>query len=99
MIDRDELLAGIEADPRPSPTLGDLVAQPPIVAHPHETCRSIATRMAVHGVERLPVVADGHPPTLLGIISRSDLVNPSARLFEDEVKRERLNPIASADEA
>jgi H+/Cl- antiporter ClcA len=99
MIDRDELLAGIEDDPRPSRTLADLVAQPPIVAHPHEACRAIATRMAVHGVERLPVVADDHPPQLLGIISRSDLVNPSARLFEDEVKRERLNPIASADEA
>lgn len=57
---------------------------------PDETCRSVATRMAVNGVDRLPVVADVQSQKLLGIISRSDLVEPGRALFEEEVQRERL---------
>src|ERR1700761_4801925 len=38
--------------------VGDLMEDTPAIALPHETCRLIATRLAVHGLERLPVVAD-----------------------------------------
>jgi len=49
--------------------------------------------MAVHSLERLPVVADRKSMRLLGIVSRSDLVKPSLSHFEEEHKRERFRRI------
>ena len=62
----------------------------PVMALQDETCRTIATRLAVHGLERLPVVADAQSRRLIGIISRSDLVNASHGLFEEEQQHERF---------
>ena len=62
----------------------------PLFVLPDETCRSAASRMAVHQFERLPVVSDPDTRKLLGIISRSDLVEPGRTLFEEEERRERL---------
>jgi CBS domain-containing protein len=59
-------------------------------ALPSETCRLVATRLAVHGLERLPVVADANTLQLIGIVSRSDLVKPSLAHFDDEHKKERF---------
>ena len=61
-----------------------------LFALPEETCRSVVTRMAVNGMDRLPVVADANTRKLLGIISRSDFVEPGRTLFDEEVRRERL---------
>jgi len=63
---------------------------PPLVALPGETCRAVATRLAVHGVERLPVVADPHSLVLVGIISRSDLVKPALGLHQEEHERRTM---------
>ena len=60
---------------------------------PGETCRLVATRLAVHGLERLPVVADGETLRLVGIVSRSDLVKPSLAHFDEEHKHERFRRI------
>jgi CBS domain-containing protein len=70
--------------------------KPLVVATPDETCRTIATRMAVHGVERMPVVESKASARLVGIISRSDLVKPAAVLFDEEHLREkfRTSPFA-----
>ncbi|MTW05431.1 CBS domain-containing protein [Pseudoduganella ginsengisoli] len=57
---------------------------PPPVALPGETCRIVATRMAVHGVEHLPVVADTESLRLIGVVSRSDLVKPALSLHKVE---------------
>ncbi|APR38631.1 chloride channel protein [Paraburkholderia sp. SOS3] len=73
--------------------VGDLMQDTPAVAMPHETCRLIATRLAVHGLERLPVVADRKSMRLIGIVSRSDLIKPSLGHFEEEHKRERFRYI------
>ena len=62
----------------------------PAFALPSETCRLVATRLAVHGLERLPVVADRQTMRLVGVVSRSDLVKPSLGHFEEEHKRERF---------
>ena len=66
----------------------------PVVALPGETCRLVATRLAVHGLERLPVVADRESLRLIGIVSRSDLVKPSLAHFEDEHKKERFRRVS-----
>jgi H+/Cl- antiporter ClcA/predicted transcriptional regulator len=65
----------------------------PVVALPAETCRLVATRLAVHGLERLPVVADRETLRLVGIVSRSDLVKPSLAHFEEEQKKERFRRV------
>ncbi|KAA1013190.1 CBS domain-containing protein [Paraburkholderia panacisoli] len=66
----------------------------PAYALPSETCRLVATRLAVHNLERLPVVADRKTMRLVGIVSRSDLVKPSLSHFEEEHKRERFRRLA-----
>ncbi|HEY4352797.1 MAG TPA: chloride channel protein, partial [Paraburkholderia sp.] len=73
--------------------VGDLMEDTPAVALPHETCRLIATRLAVHGFERLPVVADRKSMRLIGLVSRSDLIKPSLGHFEEEHKREQFRYI------
>jgi CBS domain-containing protein len=89
MIDREALLAG-----RHNPAygkIGDLFGvNVPIMALPGETCRMVASRLAVHGLERLPVVIDAQARELVGIISRSDLVKPSLAFFDEEERREKF---------
>jgi CBS domain-containing protein len=72
-------------------TLADVLGQSvPASALPSETCRLVATRLAVQNLERLPVVADRKTMRLVGIVSRSDLIKPSLSHFEEEHKRERF---------
>ena len=74
--------------------LADVLQQrSPAFALPDETCRLVATRLAVHGLERLPVVADRETMRLVGIVSRSDLIKPSLSHFEEEHKKERFRRI------
>jgi len=83
MIDRATLLAG-QQNPA-AERVGDLFgANEPDLALPDETCRAVAIRLAVHGLERLAVVADAQSRRLVGIVSRSDLVKPSFALFAEE---------------
>ncbi|KVE39268.1 chloride channel protein [Burkholderia sp. TSV86] len=65
-------------------------APTPAYALPHETCRLVATRLAVRELERLPVVADSGSLRVVGIVSRSDLVKPALKHFDEEHKRERF---------
>jgi len=87
MLDRATLLAKRES--RAAVKVGDLYgANAPIVARPEETCRTISNRLAVHALERLPVVADAQSHRLVGIVSRSDLVKPSSVSSDEEDRRE-----------
>jgi H+/Cl- antiporter ClcA/CBS domain-containing protein len=87
MIERDALLEGV-ANPAAT-VMSDLFgANVPIMALPGETCRTVANRLAVHGLERVPVVTDAQSRRLLGIISRSDLVKPSLAFSEEEERFE-----------
>jgi CBS domain-containing protein len=97
MIDREGLLAGLD---RPGAArVADLFgANVPAMALPDENCRIIATRLAVHGLERLPVVRDASSRRLVGLISRSDLIKPSMAIGEEEEVTERFFelPLGSA---
>ena len=91
MLDRDALLAG---QARGAHNVAELFgANAPVMALPGETCRIVATRLAVHGLERLPVVADSQSRRLVGIVSRSDLVKPSLAFFDEEQRRERFRRV------
>jgi CBS domain-containing protein len=86
MLDRDAL-----SGQPPEAAVGKLfgINRPP-VALASETCRIVATRLAVHGIERLPVVASAAEPRLLGIVSRSDLIKATAGLHVEEHLRRTL---------
>jgi CBS domain-containing protein len=89
MLDRAGLLTAQSS--QSTKVVGDLFGvNLPVVALPDETCRTVATRLAVHGLERLPVVKDAQSRKLLGIIARSDLIKPSLGLFEEEENYEQF---------
>ncbi|MDN7616372.1 chloride channel protein [Burkholderia cepacia] len=69
----------------------------PAFAQAHESCRVVASRLAMLGLERLPVVADEQSMRITGIVSRSDLIKPALQHFDDEQKRERFRPIVPAN--
>jgi H+/Cl- antiporter ClcA/CBS domain-containing protein len=91
----------------PETPVGDLFgAAAPAVALAGETCRAIATRLAVLGLERLPVVAEANSLALVGIVSRSDLIKATAVLHVEEHERRVMRtrpfarpPAARADQA
>ncbi|KIQ29629.1 chloride channel protein [Variovorax paradoxus] len=72
-------------------TVGDACGDAvPVFALAGENCRLVATRMARHRLERLPVVKDAQSLALVGLVARSDLIKPSLAHFDEEEKRERL---------
>ncbi|HEV7484907.1 MAG TPA: chloride channel protein [Thermoanaerobaculia bacterium] len=91
VVDANEKLLGILtisdvmelslSEPDAALTARDLIRLDPIVAHPEETCREAAERMAESGIGRLPVLSGGK---LIGIITRSDLLKPRLLRFEEE---------------
>jgi len=90
MLDRDMVL-------RRDPAIGDdeavgvLVKDIPVlVALPGESARSLSSRMATVDIERIAVVDGLGSMRLVGIISRSDLVEPARHLHDEEQKRERF---------
>ena len=68
----------------------DLIHREPITAFPWESARVAAERMAEHGVGRLVVVDPDSPTRPVGIVTRSDLLKPRARMVEAEGRRERV---------
>ncbi len=76
--------------------VGDLYGlNAPIVALATETCRSVATRLAVHGLERLPVVADARSHRLIGLVSRSDLIKTTLTVHDEEHERQTFRRVLS----
>lgn len=87
MVDREAVV--VAHRPGAGQTVGDLFgANVAPVALASETLKTISTRLAVHGLERLPVIDDPARRQLMGIVSRSDLVKPSLNSFDEEERRE-----------
>jgi H+/Cl- antiporter ClcA/CBS domain-containing protein len=63
------------------------------IALPRETCRSVAARLAITGLDRVPVVEDENTRHLLGIVSRHDLVKPSMSVFAEEHEMEQFRRV------
>lgn len=92
MLDRATLAAAEEAGGKRF--VGELYGvNMPIVALAAETCRSVATRLAVHELERLPVVDNAQSRRLVGLVSRSDLIKASLTLHEEEHQRQAFRHI------
>jgi H+/Cl- antiporter ClcA len=87
LVDRSWFLNHVqETLTKPIATL--MTGQPLIFALTSESCRSVASRMASLGYERLAVVDSANSHRLLGIVSRSDLLKPERQLHEEESQRE-----------
>ncbi|WP_229517017.1 chloride channel protein [Paraburkholderia terrae] len=65
----------------------------PEIALPGETCRNVAARLAITGLDRVPVVEDEKTFRLLGIVSRHDLVKPSLSVFTEERELEQFRRV------
>jgi H+/Cl- antiporter ClcA len=74
----------------------DLIHKEPITAYPWESCRVAAERMAQTGVGRLAVVSPENPRKVIGMVTRSDLLKPRARMVEEEMSRARFLGIGVA---
>ncbi len=70
--------------------IGALVRRNPVVAHPDETLRAVAERMAASGLTRFPVVSRHEPTHLEGVVALRDLLRARAHSIEEEQDRERL---------
>jgi chloride channel protein, CIC family len=63
-----------DADASPGRTIRSLIRRAPVVVFERSTLRDAADLMVVEQVGRLPVVSHTRQPTLVGIITRSDLL-------------------------
>ncbi|MEV6741184.1 CBS domain-containing protein [Streptomyces sp. NPDC051104] len=79
----------IHADPSDRAPLGDL-AVPAVTAHPDETLRAPANRMAQHDVTRLVVVTRGERPRVEDIISLRHLLAARRIDLHEEHHAERV---------
>jgi CBS domain-containing protein len=86
VVTRRDLL---DSDAPVSRRMGELVKRPPVVAYEDNSLRDAADHMVAEGVGRLAVVSRDDPGELLGIVSRSDLLNAHARRL-DASRRARV---------
>jgi H+/Cl- antiporter ClcA/CBS domain-containing protein len=75
VVTRRDFFAPEVSDDR---TIGSLVSRAPVVVFADSTLRDAADQMVVERVGRLPVVERGDPRKMVGIISRSDLLEAHA---------------------
>ncbi|RZL01865.1 MAG: chloride channel protein [Rubrivivax sp.] len=95
MLDRPGLNAALKAwEPgNGEATVGGLfegVIGAALVALPHESCRTVAARLALQGLERLPVVFAHTSRRLVGMVSRSDLIKLSLAYHDEDEKQEQV---------
>ncbi|MGE5626285.1 MAG: chloride channel protein [Bacillota bacterium] len=60
------------------------------VAQPGETCRDAAARMALQGLDRLPVVSEDGERRLLGMLTRYDVVKAMLDHYQSDAVAEKL---------
>jgi chloride channel protein, CIC family len=108
VIDADRTLLGVltrrdlldsalalaaDEDPLPA-TVGEAMTRAIVVAHPDDTLRDVAYRMAETGVTRMPVVERGETWRLAGIITLPALLAGRLRDLQEERHSERVLRVA-----
>ena len=86
-------VTGVDPDLR----VGDAITDPPIVGYPDEPVGRLADRMALAHIGRAPIVS--RHGTLVGIVSRTDLLNARTHRINEEVDRRRLIRLRQRREA
>ncbi len=99
VIDRDGDLVGVvpwadvlerAADARLTGSIEALMHRDVTTAHPDETLRAVADRMAAQRLGVLPVVAHGRSRRLQGMVTQFELLAARERNLEEERHRERV---------
>jgi H+/Cl- antiporter ClcA len=89
VITRTQLETAVHHD-QAATTVDRLIHSRPVLAHPDETLRTVAARMAAHAVDRMPVV-DRHQPTrIVGIVSLTMLLAGRLRDLQEARDSERV---------
>lgn len=88
VISRQDLLRLLEDSDSDTRTLIEVMHKEPVVAFPDESCQSVAIRAAVEKLDRIPVI-DADKRTLLGMVTRYDLLKPYTHYHDEERVRER----------
>ncbi|MGH9409780.1 MAG: CBS domain-containing protein, partial [Vicinamibacterales bacterium] len=83
VVTRRDLLAGGD-----QPMIRDLVHHAPAIAYAHWPLREAADEMVRKRVGRLPVVEAADPSTVIGIISRSDLLRAYGTQLDEVTTRD-----------
>jgi H+/Cl- antiporter ClcA len=89
MLERSAI-SGVAGAALEEPISRLLAGSSQLFALPTETCRTAALRLAAHGLERLPVVESEESLSVVGLVSRSDLLKPTRVLHDEESTRERM---------
>jgi H+/Cl- antiporter ClcA/CBS domain-containing protein len=89
VLDANRVLVGVLTRPEilnpevPLTTrVRDLVQRPPKFVYEDTSVRQAVEHMANHDIGRLPVMSRANPPQLVGILTRSDIVNAYRRTGE-----------------
>ena len=77
-------------------TVGELVRRAPIVIHDDSSLREAAERMAHARIGRLPVVSRAEPLKVIGIVTRSDLVEANNGLMDQHRREAPTRPRLSS---
>jgi H+/Cl- antiporter ClcA len=102
IIDADGLLAGVltrrdilAPSAKPTQLLSELIQRPPVVVFDHNTLRDAADQMVLEQVGRLPVVNREAPRRVVGILSRSDLLEAHEPRLREAREARRLRTLTS----
>jgi len=74
----------------PAQPLRKLIRRPPVVIFDNDTARNAADHMVRERVGRLPVVSADAPRRVIGVITRSDLLESHARRIEAAIEARRV---------
>jgi CIC family chloride channel protein len=74
VVTRRDLIPGADGIAMRAKRVGEVVRRPPAVVYGDSTLRDAADLMVTEGVGRLPVVERSNPRSVVGILSRSDLL-------------------------
>ncbi len=80
-------------------TVADAIRRPAAVVYADQTLRDAGDHMVRERVGRLPVVTRADPRTVIGIVSRSDLLYAHARRLDEEMRPEEPWKIADGVDA
>jgi CIC family chloride channel protein len=85
----------LEAGQELPASVAEVMSTRVVVAHPDDTLSDVAYRMAEHQVTRMPVVARGERPELVGIITLPALLAGRLRDLQEDRHAERVLRVAS----
>jgi CBS domain-containing protein len=89
VLTRRDVLDQALADAPTAKTVDDILLDDAVVAHPHETLRTVANRMALTSVTRVPVL-ERHTGRIVGLISIAQLLQGRLRDLREAREAEQV---------